>query len=56
MLNHLVKHLNTQMHAETKSQASNHLSFRVLGRLYSLILRGTLYNVYRTTVQLDELV
>jgi len=39
-LNHLVNHLNTKLSAETKNQASNRHIFKVLGRLYSLILCG----------------
>ncbi len=34
----LVNHLNTQLNAKTKNQASNRHIFRVLGRLYSLLL------------------
>ena len=38
VLKHLVNHQNTQLNAETKHQASNRQTFRVLGHLYSLIL------------------
>ena len=36
----LVNQQNTQLNAKTKYQASNCHNFRVLGRLYSLILCG----------------
>jgi len=38
VLNHLVNHENILKNAETKTQASNRHIFRVLGRLYSIIL------------------
>jgi len=41
MLNYFVNHQNTSLVAETKIQASNRHIFRVLGRLYSLILKTT---------------
>ena len=37
MLNYLVNHQSTQLNAETKNQALNRQTFRVLGRLYCLI-------------------
>ena len=37
VLNHLFKHQKTLLNAETQNQAIIHHSFRVLGRLYSLI-------------------
>ena len=40
MLTHLVKPQNTQLNAETKNQALHRHIFRVLGRLYSVILCG----------------
>jgi len=38
VLYHLVNHQNTQLNAEIKNQALNRHIFRVLGRLYNLIL------------------
>ena len=38
VLYHLVNHQITQLNSETKNQALNRHIFRVLGRLYSLIL------------------
>ena len=37
---HIVNHKDTQLNTENKNQASNRHTFRVLGRLYSLILCG----------------
>ena len=41
VLNHLINHQNTQLNAETKNQTPNRHIFRVLGRLYILILCGS---------------
>ena len=38
--NHFVNHQNTALNPETKKQATNSHIFRLLGRLYSLILSG----------------